>query len=67
MKGGEGREGLWSKLGARTRMLSVGTACVACGMVCRNARTMRNAENVGMSWREMVAAALLDGEASWNS
>ena len=39
-------------------MLSVGTACVVCGMGCRNARTMRNAENVGMSWREMVAVAL---------
>ena len=58
MKGGEGREGLWPKLEARTRILSVGTVCVACDMVCRNARIMRNTENVGMSWREIVHAWL---------
>jgi hypothetical protein len=46
---------LWPKLGARTRIRSVGTVCVVCGKVCRNARGMRNAESVGMSWREIVA------------
>ena len=57
MKGGEGREGLWPKLEARTRILSVGTVCVACDMVCRNARIMRNTENVGMSWRGNSASS----------